>query len=81
MQAQVYEGYFEQGSFFTTGKKLRIPEHRKVYITILDEPVKSHTQSKMGNKSRESMFGYLRGEYKIADDFDAPLEDFREYME
>ena len=81
MQAQAYEGYFEQGSFFTAGKKLRIPEHRKVYITILEEPAKSHSQSKSVKKTRESMFGYLRGEYTIANDFDAPLEDFREYME
>ncbi|MCL2047556.1 MAG: type II toxin-antitoxin system RelB/DinJ family antitoxin [Defluviitaleaceae bacterium] len=33
------------------------------------------------NKSRLEMFGCLRGEYKVADDFDAPLDDFREYME
>ena len=32
-------------------------------------------------KTRAEMFGCLRGEYKIADDFDAPLEDFKEYME
>jgi len=73
MQAQAYEGYFKKGSFFSAGKQLHLPENRKVYITILDEPVEA--------KSRESMFGYLRGEYKIANDFDAPLEDFKEYME
>jgi len=38
-------------------------------------------QTKTIKKSREAMFGCLRGEYKIADDFDAPLEDFKEYME
>ena len=32
-------------------------------------------------KTMAEMFGCLRGEYKIADDFDAPLEDFKEYME
>jgi len=53
---------------------LRIPEYRKVYVTILDEPIETE------KKSRDSMFGYLRGEYKIASDFDAPLEDFKEYM-
>ncbi|MCL2526817.1 MAG: hypothetical protein FWE42_00260 [Defluviitaleaceae bacterium] len=37
MQAQAYEGYFESGKFYTAGKHLRIPERRKVYITILDE--------------------------------------------
>jgi addiction module RelB/DinJ family antitoxin len=31
--------------------------------------------------SRESVFGCMRGQFQMADDFDAPLEDFREYME
>jgi hypothetical protein len=73
MQAQVYEGYFKQGSFFTAGKQLRLPENRKVFITILEEPAETN--------SRELMFGCLRSEYKIAGDFDAPLEDFEEYMQ
>ena len=73
MQAQAYEGYFESGKFYTSGKTLRIPERRKVYITILNEPVEA-------KQPRDSMFGYLHGEYTIANDFDAPLEDFQEYM-
>ena len=73
MQAQAYEGYFKQGRFFSAGKQLHLPENRKVYITILEEPAET--------KSRESMFGCLRGEYKIACDFNALLEDFKEYME
>jgi DNA-damage-inducible protein J len=32
-------------------------------------------------RTRAEMFGCLRGEYKIADDFDAPLDDLKEYME
>jgi len=31
-----------------------------------------------GSMSRESVFGCMRGQFKIADDFDAPLEDFKE---
>ena len=30
--------------------------------------------------SRESVFGW-RGQFRMSDDFDAPLEDFKEYME
>ena len=37
MQAQAYEGYFEDGKFYSAGQPLRIPERRKVYITVLDE--------------------------------------------
>ena len=31
--------------------------------------------------TREEMFGCMRGQFKMTDDFDAPLEDFKEYME
>ena len=30
--------------------------------------------------SRKEMFGSMRGMFEMADDFDAPLEDFKEYM-
>ena len=31
--------------------------------------------------SREAMFGCMKGKMWMPDDFDAPLEDFKEYME
>jgi len=31
--------------------------------------------------SREEVFGCARGQFNIPDDFDEPLEDFKEYME
>jgi addiction module RelB/DinJ family antitoxin len=31
--------------------------------------------------SRESVFGCMRGQFEMADDFDAPMDDFKEYME
>ena len=46
-----------------------------------DLPFVLSADVKPGKKSRAEMFGCLRGEYKIADDFDAPLDDFKEYME
>lgn len=39
MQAQVYEGYFENGSFVTSGQALRIPELKRVRLTVFEEPV------------------------------------------
>jgi len=42
-------------------------------VAVLPEP-----PQKM---SREAVFGCMRGQFTMADDFDAPLEDFREYME
>lgn len=46
-----------------------------------DLPFVVTTNPKTDKKLRATMFGCLRGQYKIAEDFDAPLEDFREYME
>ena len=39
MQAQAYEGYFEDGLFYTADQTIRIPERRQVYITVIDEPI------------------------------------------
>jgi len=36
---------------------------------------------KVSKMPREAMFGCMRGQFKMSDDFDAPLEDFKEYME
>ena len=45
MQARAYEGYFESGNFYTSGKLFRIPERRKVYLTVIDEPVQENTDT------------------------------------
>ena len=37
MQAIAYEGYFNNGRFYTSGKVVQIPEQRRVVITILDD--------------------------------------------
>jgi hypothetical protein len=31
-------------------------------------------------KKKERIFGCVKGDYWMADDFDAPLDDFRDYM-
>ena len=35
---------------------------------------------KMPVMSRGAVFGCMRGEFTMADDFNAPLDDFKEYM-
>jgi addiction module RelB/DinJ family antitoxin len=45
-------------------------------------PFNAATQPQIKPKmSREAVFGCMRGQFKMADDFDAPLDDFKEYME
>ena len=35
---------------------------------------------KVPKMSREAMFGCMRGQFKMTEDFDAPLEDMKDYM-
>lgn len=37
-------------------------------------------KSKAKRKVKERQFGYARGFFKMSDDFDEPLDDFKEYM-
>ena len=37
-------------------------------------------QERRPKMSREDVFGCMRGQFKMSDDFNAPLEDFQEYM-
>jgi hypothetical protein len=54
---------------------------------VLDfiESLKASRQSvppeKTAKMSREDVFGCMRGQFQMTDDFNAPLADFQEYME
>ena len=38
-------------------------------------------REKVMKMSRDDVFGCMRSQFKLAEDFDAPLDDFKEYME
>ena len=38
------------------------------------------SKSKLENKITERKYGYSKGFFKMSDDFDEPLDDFKEYM-
>ena len=44
-------------------------------------PLEKDVRSKKSKRTREEMFGSARGRFNIPDDFNDPLEDFKEYME
>ena len=54
-----------------------VKENYKVFITFV-EPVKKSINVKM---TMAETLGCMRGQFKMADDFNAPLDDFKEYME
>ena len=64
---QAYEGYFENGNFFTAGTTVRIPERRRVSITVFDEPIPA-------NENAEAWKDFLSEIKKIEDE---PLTEFK----
>jgi hypothetical protein len=78
MKVQTYQGSYEQGLFIPFDGEI-IPISGTAILTIIDEiPILDEQKPKT---SRESVFGSMKGKVWMADDFDAPLEDFKEYME
>jgi hypothetical protein len=82
MQAYVYEGYFDNGKFYDSLRQVvEIPEHCKVYITLFDERVKKPLiPDSPRKKPLSALIGSWKGMIWMSDDFDAPLEEMREYM-
>lgn len=60
----------------------RLPESLKQevlhFVQFLKQ--KQTAETKESTPRKERKFGSAKGRYKMADDFDAPLEDFAEYM-
>jgi addiction module RelB/DinJ family antitoxin len=44
-------------------------------------PIDEEMPPKKNKRTLAEVFGCMRGKFKMTDDFDAPLEDFKEYME
>ena len=55
----------------------RVAHGEEVVITKSDQPV-ARLSAVPGVRQRQ--FGSVKGEIWMSDDFDAPLEDFQEYM-
>jgi hypothetical protein len=70
-----YEGYIKDGNALPLGIMPHIHEGMKAIITILNEPADSSRRT----VRPPFKFG-CAGDVWMADDFDAPLDDFAEYM-
>ncbi|MCL2222453.1 MAG: DUF2281 domain-containing protein [Oscillospiraceae bacterium] len=82
MQAHVFEGYFEDGRFYSKERQqIKLPERYRVNITLFDERV-DENEITMSPKKRpfSDLFGEWSGKIWMSDDFDEPLEEMRDYM-
>ena len=67
---QTYEGYFENGQFHTVGYIIRIPEHRRAIVNILDDEV-IETEA-LAKKQNEALKQFSAAMKEIDDE---PLDD------
>ncbi len=58
-----------------------LPENLKTEVLRFILFLKSESESDtVIAEKKQRVFGRSKGRYKMADDFDAPLDDFNEYM-
>jgi len=78
MQAQVYEGYYENGKFHPVGCTMETNKRRRAYITVFEDDMPNSGTASVRPPFK---FGSMKGRVRMSDDFDAPLDDFKEYAE
>jgi hypothetical protein len=59
----------QQGSIVLP-EELHLPDGTEVQLVVVALP---------GQQDRSHRFGFAKGKFKVADDFDEPLEDFAPY--
>jgi hypothetical protein len=55
------------------------PQLKKEAISFIDSLLKK-SNKKDANKKRVPVFGYAKGKIHLSDDFDEPLEEFKDYI-
>ena len=85
MQAQAYEGYFENGSFFAAGRTINIPERKRVFLAVFDDPVIADDSQMQARKELGEAFRAIQedsvrnGTDKITmDEIDALIAECRQ---
>lgn len=58
----------------------QLPEHLKWEVLHYIEFLVKRQAEQVVKKSKPRTFGSAKGKYQLAPDFDAPLDDFKDYM-
>ena len=86
MRASAYEGYFSNGLFYTSGKAVKIPEKRKVFLTIFEETKnmperEANEQEESAQEWLDDLFRILQNDDKELGESDFPRISFRKPKE
>jgi hypothetical protein len=74
MQTQAYEGYFENGIFFSSGQTICIPEKTRVVVTLFDEPAKAVDEV---DKRLKGFDAIMEAVHAATDEEMPPIESIR----
>ena len=75
MQAVAYEGYFEKERFYTSSGAMRLPEGKRVIVTIFEESKAVNVDSQnIDVQSKKRNIGFLDGS-PLPDCFFEPLPE------
>jgi hypothetical protein len=92
-EVQAYHGYFKNGRFmpFETVATVTIPDEVEVYITVTKKSISPILQTEAKTKSqpfeisksnaKTPKLGGWEGRISMSDDFNEPMEEFKEYMQ
>ena len=68
----------------TVEQIVEIPANRRIALDVPREVLAGKTiltfTPAETKRTKIPVFGCAKGQFRMADDFDAPLEDFKEYM-
>jgi hypothetical protein len=56
MELQAYDGYYENGHFYSAGRTINIKGRRRAIITLFDEPVADTEPQKQARKELGEVF-------------------------
>ena len=73
MQAIAYEGYFENSCFYTSGKAIKLPEKKRMVITIFDD-MQNTDGAEPGGSVKKRNIGFMEGP-PLPDSFFDPLPE------
>ncbi len=65
---------------FILSQLYTLPENLKMEVLRFILFLKSESENNTVTEKKQRVFGRSKGRYKMAEDFDAPLDDFNEYM-
>jgi len=80
MYAQAYEGYFNKGQFYVSGKAIRIPERKRVFIAVLEEAQDDSDKQAVWNDFKNMVKNTVHENHLLNEDFFTRQESGRELI-